>query len=259
MKRRTLLGTAGFAALAGAQTQPADKRAIIELTTVRMRNTRDNQARRTNEFISQRVAPAMKRAGSGPVGLFSISTGEHSPSLLVLTSYPSLAAYDDFLSALSGDAEFREAAASYYSEPTLGFQRVESSLFRAFDSVPNIEVPPTEEGRAPRVFEMRIYESDNFMTLAKKVDMFNRGEVAAFRRSGMLPVFFGQAIVGPNMPNLTYMLAYDSMAHREETWRAFGQDPEWRKLRVEPGLSDAEIVSNISNIYLRPAGGSDIR
>jgi hypothetical protein len=49
------------------------------------------------------------------------------------------------------------------------------------------------------------------------------------------------------------------MAGRDKVWSAFGADPDWQKLRSQPGYSDAEIVSNISNVILRPAAGSEIR
>jgi hypothetical protein len=55
------------------------------------------------------------------------------------------------------------------------------------------------------------------------------------------------------------MLSYESLAAREQLWSKFGADPEWKKLRATPGLSDAEIVSNISNAILRPAANSQIR
>ena len=42
-------------------------------------------------------------------------------------------------------------------------------------------------------------------------------------------------------------------------WKEFGSDPAWLKLRATPGLADSDIVSNISNIILRPAAISDIR
>jgi hypothetical protein len=89
--------------------------------------------------------------------------------------------------------------------------------------------------------------------------MFEDGEIAIFRRIGMSPVFFGQALVGQNLPHLTYMLAFDDLAARERLWRAFGSDPDWQKLRAQPGLSDAEIVSNISSSILRPLPFSLIR
>ena len=61
------------------------------------------------------------------------------------------------------------------------------------------------------------------------------------------------------MPNLTYMLGFDSLAAREKAWSAFGQDSEWQKMRSQPGVSDAEVVSNISNLIVSPMEGSDIR
>jgi hypothetical protein len=72
-------------------------------------------------------------------------------------------------------------------------------------------------------------------------------------------VFFGQTLVGRNLPNLSYLLAFDDLAARERLWRSFGADPEWQKLRAQPGLSDAEIVSSISNTILRPLPFSPIR
>ena len=89
--------------------------------------------------------------------------------------------------------------------------------------------------------------------------MFDDTEIKIFRRCGMLPVFFGETLIGRNLPNLTYMLAYDDLAAREKVWRAFAADPEWQKLRATPGLTDAEIVSNISNSILHPLPFSPIR
>ena len=75
----------------------------------------------------------------------------------------------------------------------------------------------------------------------------------------MQVIFFAETIVGQNMPSLTYMLGYDDLAARERMWKAFGKDPDWLKLREQPGLGDAEIVSNISNILLSPLPFSPIR
>ena len=89
--------------------------------------------------------------------------------------------------------------------------------------------------------------------------MFDDAEIGIFRRLGMTPVFFGQTLIGRSLPNLSYMLAFDDLAARERLWRSFGADAEWQKLRVQPGLSDAEIVSSISNTILRPLPFSPIR
>jgi hypothetical protein len=141
----------------------------------------------------------------------------------------------------------------------LSYFRMESSLLRAFDSIPSIEVPDSSGKRAPRIFELRTYESNNVKASKTKIKMFNDAEIKIFRRSGMLPVFFGETLIGKNLPNLTYMLAYDDWGARDRVWKTFGADPEWQKLRSTPGLTDPEIVSNISNALLRPLPFSPIK
>jgi hypothetical protein len=82
--------------------------------------------------------------------------------------------------------------------------------------------------------------------------MFDEGEINLFRKVGMVPVFFGEAIAGQRMPNLTYMVGYDDFAARERTWSTFVSHPEWKKMLMQPGVGDTEIVSNITNSIVRP-------
>ena len=125
--------------------------------------------------------------------------------------------------------------------------------------MPNMEVPSARSESKTHIFELRTYESNNQRSLARKIRMFDEGEIAIFRKVGMIPVFFGEALAGRNLPQLTYLLAYDDMAARDKSWAAFGAHPEWTKMKNEPGASDAEIVSNISNAILRPLPFSSIR
>ena len=55
------------------------------------------------------------------------------------------------------------------------------------------------------------------------------------------------------------MLSYQDLADRDKVWKAFGADPAWQRLRTTPGLSDAEIVSNITNYLVSPLPFSQIR
>ncbi len=234
------------------------ERAIIELRWFRMRS--GNQVDRTNTFLRQGWLPAAQRAGVGPLGFFNSLVGPESPFVLALTSFRSMAEIGDFARKLAADTEFQQANDEYNSlTGDLSYVRMENTLLLAFPSWPAVDPPPQSEGRAARVFEMRTYESPNERTLERKVKMFGDGEIDAFRRSGMLPVFFGTAMVGRDLPKLTYMLAYDNWESREKTWSVFGKDPGWQKLRATPGLSDPEIVSNISNVILRPLPFSPIR
>ncbi len=258
MRRRTFLGALSGLGMTSFPLTAAPKGGIIELRHYSMRNSADMQMQRTSEFIEKHALAAGKRAGEGVSGVFANLVGPNGPFLLLVNSYDSLAAMEAANEKEGKDAEFIGALQSFYAKPGLPYQRVDVTLLRAFDSMPKIEPPPLEEGKS-RVFELRTYESNTAATLGRKIKMFEEGEIAIFRRLGMRPVFFGAAIAGANLPQLTYMLAYDSLAAREKAWQAFGNDPDWRKMRSQPGLSDPEIVSNIGNILLRPLPFSPIR
>ena len=257
MDRRHFLSATAGAAVIAKPLAAASNKAIIELRYYRMRNGR--QLERTNEFLSKSLLPAMQRAGAGPLGFFGGVIAERSPFALALISYPSLSAMETITSKVMADRDYQRGLDAYDSMTELSYIRIESSLLRGFETMPQVEVPSSAPNRPPRTFELRMYEANHQTASKRKVKMFDDAEIAIFRRCGMLPVFFGQTLIGQNLPNLTYMLAYDDMAARDKAWRTFGADPEWQKLRAQPGLTDPEIVSNISNAILRPLPFSPIR
>jgi hypothetical protein len=256
VNRRMFLSTlATAAALPGA----APKGAILELRYYQLRNSADNQFQRLSEFIEKHAMPATKRTGATIAGAFTNLIAPNGPFFLLVNSYPSLAAMEEQQAKLYADPVFAKALGAYYNAPGLNYQRIDVTLLRAFDGMPQVEYPPIEAGKPTRIFELRTYESNNAATLRRKIKMFEDGEIAIFRRLGMRTVFFGSAIAGSRLPHLTYLLGYDDLAHRDSVWKAFAADPEWQKMRVLPGLSDAEVVSNISSILLRPLPYSAIR
>jgi hypothetical protein len=225
----------------------------LELKTWRFHNGPENQPERVAEYLKNGLAPGLTRSGAKLAGAFANIIGPDGPYYVTLTQYASLATMQDALAKLAGDEAHQRALQTLSSGPGLPFLRVESSLLRSFDVMTEPAAAPADSAKhASRVFELRTYESQTFVTLARKVAMFNGGEAGIFERLGMRPVFFGETIVGPRQPNLSYMLSFDSLAERDRLWSAFGSDPEWKKLRSQPGLADAEIVANISNVILRP-------
>lgn len=260
MKRRSfvLSGLAAGTMSPGALAIPPSlPRAWFELRFFHLRN--DFERLRLDTLLKDVYLPASNRLGFGPVGFFNVSVGPSMPMLVGLTSYPSLAAMEMALDQLASDSAWNKAMEEFSKPQEPAYARMESRLIRAFASMPSIEVPPQDPGRAPRVFELRVYESRNLKTSQMKIKMFEEGEIAIFRKTGLLPLFFGQTVVGTGLPSLTYMLAYDSVEAREENWRKFISHPDWIKLRAMPGYSDAEIVSNIHSCFLRPTNYSPIR
>jgi hypothetical protein len=54
------------------------------------------------------------------------------------------------------------------------------------------------------------------------------------------------------------MLAWNSLAEREQKWDAFGADPEWIAARAKTEES-GPIVANVKNVILGPTPYSSVK
>jgi len=269
MKRRGfLVSSLAASALAGTNPsaegstaqggQGAANREIYELRKYLLR--RGPQPQRVIDYFRDAAIPALNRLGVKSVGVFNTTIGPGSPTIYVLAPFPSLESAISIPARLVADPEYRRAGAAFNdASPTdPAYLRMDSFLLAAFAGMPNLELPAGAASGQPRIFELRTYESHSKKASRTKIEMFNRAEIAIFRRTGLHPVFFGETLMGAGQPSLTYMLTFADMAERTSSWAAFGADPEWKKLSSTPGYTDAEIVSNITNVILSPAPCSQI-
>ena len=259
MNRREFLatGVAGLAPtnLAGssANAGSTSPRQFFEWRQYHLRT--GTQKNLVGDFLMNVGIAAMNRIGIKPVGVFTPVYGPSNAKLYVLLVHDSLDSVVNASARLLEDKEVREKGASFLdasiSEPA--YVRFESSLLMAFSQMPRLEVPALKE----RIFELRIYESHSAKMGKKKVEMFNEGgEIAIFKKTGLTPVFFGETIIGPNLPNLNYMLAFKDMVDRDQRWQVFRDSPDWKKLSADPAYKDT--VSNITDLILKPMDYSQI-
>lgn len=208
--------------------------------------------KRFEEFLKHAYVPALNRAGISRVGVFSVMFGPDSPTVYLLLPHKDVASFAALNEQLNRDEELLKSDGVNAPPSDPIYVRMESSLMVSFDGLPQLIAPEKKS----RIFELRTYESHSKKANIKKIEMFNRGEIAIFKRTGLMPVFFGETLIGSKMPNLTYMLTFADMAEREKNWATFLADPEWKKLNSIPEYATA--VSNINNIFLRPTAYSQI-
>ena len=148
-----------------------------------------------------------ERSGKAPA-----SEVRDDKAVLVLIPFASVGSYTSAVARLNADEEYRAAGAEYFQVPKdkAAFERIESWLLLAFAGIPKIELPAFCKDRKPRMFELRTYESHSEVKAQKKVDMFNNGEIQLMRDVGLGPIFFGQALIGANLPHLAYMLSAEN-------------------------------------------------
>jgi hypothetical protein len=161
---------------------------------------------------------------------------------------------------LAQDKQFMQAAEPFWNasakEPA--YARIESSLMIAFEGWPKITLPASTAQHAKRVFQLRTYESPTNQDHVRKVEMFHNGEFEIFQKAGFGQVFYGDSLIGPRLPNLTYMLTFGDLTEMDAKWDAFRNDPNWKKLSTSPRYAFEQIVTNITNLILAPTAYSQI-
>ncbi len=259
MERRSFMQAtvaSAFAAAAPA-VEAADTAPARELYELRVYSLPASKQGMLDQYLSKSFIPTLKRYGIGPVGVFVDTANAETHRIYVLIVYANAEQCAGLSTRLAGDAEYRKLAGDYLAAPATApvYTRIESSLLAAIDGMPKLAKPDASK---PRLLNLRIYESHNERAGKKKIEMFNQGELAIFRRVGLTPVLFGETIIGSAMPNLTYLLAFPDEASRKAAWDKFRQDPEWLKLKAIPEYADKEIVSRITNLILTPTAYSEI-
>ncbi len=65
-------------------------------------------------------------------------------------------------------------------------------------------------------------------------------------------------MIGESNHELTYLLAWESLAEREKKWGAFISDPDWIAAR-DASEKDGPIVANVASSILQPTSFSSVR
>ena len=72
-----------------------------------------------------------------------------------------------------------------------------------------------------------------------------------WERLGIRHAGFWTTVLGPNNNDLTYLIAWDSLADREARWASFIADPEWAAGRAKSEEA-GPIVATIASSILQP-------
>lgn len=209
-------------------------------------------------FLENALIPALNRAGSKPIGVFTEIDPKDDPAVFVLIPHANLDAFGASAGKLNADESYLKAGDSYLqtAKSNPAFVRIESWLLRAFTGMPKMELPSFSKEKKTRIFEARTYESHSEAKALKKIEMFNKGEIDVMRSVGLNPVFYGEAVIGSNLPHLTYMLSAESREAHKEHFGGFGKDPRWKGLSTDPQYADT--VSKISSRFLQPTTYSQV-
>jgi hypothetical protein len=107
------------------------------------------------------------------------------------------------------------------------------------------------------IYELRIYHAVSGR-LPQLISRFQNHTLRIWEKHGIRQVGFWTTLVGDSNQQLTYMLAWDSMAERDTRWGAFVADPEWIATAAA-SETDGPLVQHIKNELLAPTAFSAAR
>lgn len=107
------------------------------------------------------------------------------------------------------------------------------------------------------LYELRVYHcvSGRLPALLKRFDTIT---LKLWEKHGIRQAGFWTVAIGESSQDLYYLLAWESLAEREEKWGAFQSDPEWIEKRAETER-DGPIVASVSNSILQPTSFSAVK
>lgn len=199
-----------------------------------------------HDWFSNALLPKLSKIHPGAAIVLEALIAPHVPQLLFVAGFSSLEEFASMNSKLTGDAELNAAYEKLERGPEPPFESQTITLLEAAAYSPEIITGKREK---PRLFELRVYHSPTRSQLRALHERFAGPELRIFHRTGIFPVLYSSTLVGPNMPNLTYLIPFDSLAAREQAWEAFGAHPDWIKTRKE-SVDKFGQISSVSEIAI---------
>jgi hypothetical protein len=249
---KTTLTASAAAALttrvSAAENPPVAARDFYELRCYRLKPGTSSAL--LERYLERAFLPALNARGLAQVGVFTevdvdkktvTSTPKPDSPVWVLITHSTLESFAGVSAELNTDAAVQAAGADYLQAPKAApaFDRVDTWLYRAFAGLPRLALPAFSASKTPaRIFELRDYESHSELKAFSKMAMFNDGEITLMQDLGMAPVFYGQALAGPNLPHLRYITCGPDLATHLGNWKKFGADPRWTKMKDLPQYAD---------------------
>jgi hypothetical protein len=258
LNRRSFMGTLGgfgmltSAAFTGAA---AEKRRIFVLEHYYLKN--GTQAGRMHEYCKAAIA-TLRRIHSGPKLFLEAVVASHMPQVAVILGFESLDELWSIRAKAHDEGDLTKAFEAWENHAEQPYEHFSTVLLEATDYCPAVKEDPAPRQNS-RIFELRTYHAPTYRQLKALHERFAGPEIRIFHRSGVHPILYTSTLIGPSMPNLTYVIPFESLADREKAWTAFGADPEWIKVRAESIEKHGQISSTSQISLWRATPYSPIR
>ena len=169
-----------------------------------------------HSYLGGTFLPYLAQIHRGPKMFLDAIVAPHTPQALVLTAFPSFEEMIEVRGKIAAHPDIQRARA----DRQCGEAQI---LTTSADSL-QFHAGPTR--RRDGIFELRAYHAPAWR------DCPPAAVNAAFRRAGILPILTAST-AGEHVPRFTFLVAFESLAMRQEAWGRLEADSSWSDLEAK--------------------------
>jgi hypothetical protein len=204
------------------------------------------QLERLHTYLRDALLPALARETKGRRFVLEAIVSAHQPQVLFLQEFASVEAWREISRRLAANQDLLAAHEAFDRETPYHVRNL--SLYAATNYSPDgVGV------NGQNIYELRVYQAPSVWQANGLHERFEGPEIPIFHRCGIHPALYLSGIAGAQLPNLTYLTPFASLAARETAWSKFQADPEWHAVR-QASIDQHGFTPRIINISLyKPA------
>jgi hypothetical protein len=204
------------------------------------------QLERLHLYLRDALLPALAAEVKGRRFVLEAVVSAHQPQVLFLQEFESVEAWRSVSQSLSANKALLAAHEAFDRETPYHVRNL--SLYAATNYNPE-----AVDLAGQSIFELRVYQAPSVWQANGLHERFEGPEIPIFHRCGIHPALYLSGIAGAQLPNLTYLTPFASLAAREAAWSKFQADPEWHAVR-QHSIDQHGYTPRIINISLyKPA------
>lgn len=240
----------------GSAADPA-----IGLYELRVYTAAPGKAAALDSRFRDHTISLFQRHGMTPIGFFHVAAqpGQTLDNrLFYVMGYKDRAARDASWTAFAADPEWKQVYADSQKDGSLT-SKIENFFLSPTDYSPKLNTKPSA---TPRHFELRTYT----VTPGRLEDLHTRFRdhtLRIFAKHGMTNYLYWRPVADqPAMTDkMVYLLAFPNQEARNESWKAFGADEEWKKVAADSQKTGPMLISpgGVVSVQLTPTDYSPLR
>jgi hypothetical protein len=218
-RREFVQAMAGLGVTAAAQALQERKPKFFTLDAWQIKS--GTQQTRMADWLGNSLIPALAKQNAGPIVALEAVFAPSVPEIKLFVGYDSFAQIEAVQNKIGADPALKASWGKIEASES-PFESRMSSILETTSYSPAVAEPKVEK---PRYYEVRIYHASTEWQLRAINDRFTSATMRLFHAHGIEPLFLTTTRFGSNMPNVTYLIPWDSLAAREKAWDAFNVIP----------------------------------